>query len=91
MWVNNDREENDSNEVNNGKGVVYGFVTTGQDWQMLMYDGNDFVMSHQFPTLFDGFQEEKETWMKGYSVLIECIYISLKNGGMRTKDVVAGK
>lgn len=64
MWVNNGREENDSNEGNNGKGriitkVLYTVFMTGQDWQTLMYDGKYFVMNCQFPTLFDGFQEEK--------------------------------
>ncbi|KAF8533426.1 hypothetical protein BDD12DRAFT_487215 [Trichophaea hybrida] len=47
----------------NGEGKVYGFVTTGEQWQMLEYD-------------------EKEKWMKGYSVLVDCMYTALSKGGI---------
>lgn len=30
---------NDMWDTNGGTGVVYGFATTGQDWQMVTYDG----------------------------------------------------
>ena len=57
----------------NGRGFLYGFVTTGEDWRMLTYDGKEFAMTRKFSILFDGFQENKELWMKNYSILINCM------------------
>ncbi|RPB26920.1 hypothetical protein L211DRAFT_661547 [Terfezia boudieri ATCC MYA-4762] len=33
-------------------GVLYGFVTTGEDWEMIRYDGNCFLVTKKFTAMF---------------------------------------
>jgi hypothetical protein len=67
---------------NNGRGSeVYGFCTTGESWQMVRYDGQDFCMTRTFEVLFEGMDQDKDLWMKKYSVVIDCMYVALSNGG----------
>ncbi|PUU79528.1 hypothetical protein B9Z19DRAFT_1125034 [Tuber borchii] len=47
----------------NGVGEVYGFVTTGETWQMLSYDGA-FRMTRKMDVLFDGMDRDPELWLK---------------------------
>ena len=63
---------------NNSEGKVYGFVTTGESWRMLSYDGRDFGVTRKFELLFEGMDQDKELWMKDYSALVECMYFALK-------------
>ncbi|KAI5839539.1 hypothetical protein DFP73DRAFT_587459 [Morchella snyderi] len=64
---------------NNGGGEVYGFVTTGESWRMISYDGT-FQMTNKMDVIFDTMDEEKELWMKDYSILVDCMYAALSNG-----------
>lgn len=73
---------------NNGGGVVYGFVTTGQHWQMISYDGTLFQKTREMMVVFDGMDEDKESWMKEGSMLVDCMNLALSNGGIVRKDVV---
>ena len=73
---------------NNERGEVYGFVTTGETWRMLTYDGNKFCVSRKFDLVFEGMAEEREKWMKEYSVMVDCMFFALRNGGVVMKDVV---
>jgi len=43
---------------NNSEGVVYGFITTGEHWQMLRYDGKMFQMTEKFMVLFNTMQRK---------------------------------
>jgi len=43
----------------NGGGAVYGFITTGELWQMLKYDGK-FQMTDTMQALFHSMEEKKE-------------------------------
>ena len=72
----------------NGRGIVYGFITTGGSWRMLSYDGHTFKMTNNIEVVFDTMAEEKERWIKEFSVLVDCVYAALGNGGI-VKDVVA--
>ncbi|KAF8427482.1 hypothetical protein EV426DRAFT_590297 [Tirmania nivea] len=76
---------------NNGQGMVYGFVTTGEDWRMLSYDGTNFRMTRKFNAMFDGMEEDKVRWMKDYSILIECMLFALSDGGFVKENVVVGE
>jgi len=67
---------------NNAGGKVYGFVTTGETWQMLEYDGEVFQKTNSFSVLFDSMDREKERWMKEGAVLVDCINFALSNGGI---------
>jgi len=73
---------------NNGGGVVYGFVTTGQHWQMFSCDGASFQMTREITLVFNGMDEDKETWMKEGSVLVDFMLVALSNGGIVKEDVV---
>jgi len=79
----------DMGDKNSGY-MVYGFVTTGESWQMVKYDGASFQMSRKIDVLFNGMDEEKELWMKNYSVLVDCLYVALSCGGIVKKNVVVG-
>ena len=70
-------------EDNNGTGdgKVYGFVTTGEVWQMIEYDGKSFRMTNNINVVFGTMDKEKERWMKEGAVLVDCINFALSNGG----------
>ncbi|RPA92374.1 hypothetical protein L873DRAFT_1750523 [Choiromyces venosus 120613-1] len=65
----------------NGGGVVYGFITTGEQWQMLRYDGTDFTQTIKFFVLSQNMRQEKETWMKESSIIVDCVHEALRSGG----------
>lgn len=45
-------------QSNNGGGVVFGFVTSGQQWQMIRFDDENYTQTNTFDVLFHtrGFQ-----------------------------------
>jgi len=69
-------------DTNGGKGIVYGFATTGEDWQMVTYNGG-FQLTDKFSVMFPsmGKPERKEKWMKEFSVIVDLIYMALEEGG----------
>ena len=64
----------------NGRGKVYGFVTTGDDWRMLSYDGTRFDITEKFTVLSS--PRSGDQWMKEGSVLVDCIIAALYSGSM---------
>jgi len=64
----------------NSEGAVYGFATCGVDWQMIRYDGKNFTQTDTFQVLFRGMEDEKEKWMKEFSIIVDCIYMVLRTG-----------
>jgi len=62
----------------NGGGKVYGFVTTGDDWRMVSYDGIIFWMTEKFTVLSTS--NCRDRWMKEGSVLVDCIIAALRSG-----------
>ena len=73
---------------NNGDGKVYGFVTTGENWQMLEYDGTSFRMSESIAVIFGSMDEDKQRWLDSSSCLVGCVYFALSNGGIVKEMVV---
>jgi hypothetical protein len=69
----------DARDINDG-GAVYGFTTSGDIWQMVSYNGESFEITEQFFSLFPLMREEKERWLKDYSVLVDCVYVALSKG-----------
>jgi len=63
----------------NGGGMVYGFVTMGDSWRMISFDGN-FTISEKIELLFDSMAKDKGRWMSDYSILIDCLNVALSNG-----------
>ncbi|PUU76177.1 hypothetical protein B9Z19DRAFT_272754 [Tuber borchii] len=74
-------------QENNLGGIVYGFVTTGEDWRMLTYDGGEFVMTNKIVVLFNTMKEEKEKWLQENAIIVDCMLIALTNGGIMTNPV----
>lgn len=78
----------DMGDSNHG-GIVYGFVTTGDTWRMLRYDASDgsFLVSNKIEVAFDTMRREKERWIRDFSVIVDCVYAALNDGG---KDAICG-
>ncbi|RPA94612.1 hypothetical protein L873DRAFT_1700889 [Choiromyces venosus 120613-1] len=67
---------------NNDGGILYGFVTSGEQWQMIRYDGMAFTQTDRFHVLFGTMGHEKEIWMNEGSVIVNCIPTALSSGGL---------
>ncbi|RPB28511.1 hypothetical protein L211DRAFT_777730 [Terfezia boudieri ATCC MYA-4762] len=77
----------------NHRGIVYGFVTTGDSWRMLRYDASDgsFLVTDMITAVFDTMGRHEEKWMRECSVIVDCVYAALGDGGIvEKKDVVVG-
>jgi hypothetical protein len=55
---------------------------------MFSCDGASFQMTREITLVFNGMDEDKETWMKDGSVLVDCMFVTLSNVGSVKKDVV---
>ncbi|KAF8418620.1 hypothetical protein EV426DRAFT_618912 [Tirmania nivea] len=75
---------------NNEGGEVYGFVTSGEQWRMIKFDGKSFVATEAFMVLFESMKEDKKRWTKNYSVVVDCVYVALSGGGIIKDEVVKG-
>jgi len=70
---------------NNCGGIVYGFVTTAEQWQVIRYDGTTFTQSHHFQVMFQGMKDRRDIWMKEGAVIVDCINMVLRSGGFAKK------
>ena len=70
---------------NNGTGEVYG---TGDSWRMFSYNGIAFQMTRKIGAIFEGMDQERELWIKDYSVVVDCMYGALSKGGIMEEIVV---
>ncbi|KAI5780243.1 hypothetical protein DFH27DRAFT_361544 [Peziza echinospora] len=75
---------------NNGfqDGFLYGFVTTGEHWEMFRYDGTSFSVTERLSAIFQGMERNKKRWIDNYSAVVDCLYSALCDGGIVRKDVV---
>ncbi|KAG0137005.1 hypothetical protein HOY82DRAFT_651118 [Tuber indicum] len=60
-------------------GTVYGFVTNGDYWRMISYDG-ELTMSEKMVVLLETMCEDKEQWMANNSILVDCLNVALSHG-----------
>ena len=69
---------------NNGfqDGFLYGFVTTGEQWQMFRYDGTSFSVTEKLSVIFETMERDKKKWIDNYSVVVGCLYSALCDGGV---------
>ncbi|KAG0137528.1 hypothetical protein HOY82DRAFT_547712 [Tuber indicum] len=72
----------------NGEGKAYGFVTTGELWRMVSYDGITFQITDTFLAVPGRILEQKSLWIEEYSVVVDCLLIALRSGGIVMKGVV---
>ncbi|CUS10967.1 unnamed protein product [Tuber aestivum] len=66
---------------NNGAGIGFGFVTTGEQWQMICYDCKVFTQTDRFQVLYHSMGHKKEKWMKEASIIVDCIHTAIRSGG----------
>lgn len=67
----------DAYDNNNDKRIMYGFMTTGDSWQLVSYDGNIFKMSEDFKIIFPTMKNNKKRWIDDFSILIDALYFIL--------------
>ena len=58
---------------NNNAIEVYGFVTNGEYWAMVIYDGKCFRKTPPMVVFFRGIKNNKELWIEEYSIIVDCI------------------
>ncbi|KAG0138281.1 hypothetical protein HOY82DRAFT_534936 [Tuber indicum] len=66
----------------NGGGTVYGFVTTGEYWNMITFDGQ-FQISETISLLFESMSKDEQKWLDDYSILVDCFQVALTNAAER--------
>ncbi|KAG0644747.1 hypothetical protein HOY80DRAFT_996695 [Tuber brumale] len=64
---------------NTGGGTVDGFITMGDSWRMVSYDGT-FVITGVIQLTFDAMATHKLMWMESYSMLVDCFNVALSDG-----------
>lgn len=67
----------DAYDNNNDKRKMYCFMTTGDSWQLVSYDGNIFKMSEEFKIIFPTMKNNKKRWIDEFSILIDALYFIL--------------
>lgn len=59
---------------------------------MLKYDGTLFQMTEKFDVIFGTMRNNKVRWMRDCSVVVDCVYVALSDGGIVPNDrIVQGQ
>ncbi|XP_037045975.1 uncharacterized protein LOC119081310 [Bradysia coprophila] len=56
---------------------VYGCCTTAEDWNFIMFNGDDFKIIHKRNVIFPHMDEHEDLWMKNCTLVIQIIYSCL--------------
>ncbi len=56
-------------DINNDKKLVYGFVTTGIDWQLVTYDGHAWKLSEPYTVVIANMRNQEDRWLKKTQIL----------------------
>jgi hypothetical protein len=65
---------------NNSDGKsIYGFLTTGLSWQLIVYKDQRFSLSEDFKVAFPRMKQDKQRWLKDFSVIVDALYYVLCN------------
>ncbi|KAF8436766.1 hypothetical protein BGX38DRAFT_1274317 [Terfezia claveryi] len=67
---------------NNDSGKIYGFITTGESWRMISFDGTSFQLTSKFDVIFETMRNGYEKWKKEFSLLVDCMVFTLSDGGI---------
>ena len=74
----NNQKYNESQNITITRSV-YGFTTEGIHWRLVIYDGNSFRMSDEIKTMAPDMAQERDSWMKECSVIVDVLYYVLNN------------
>ncbi|PUU73691.1 hypothetical protein B9Z19DRAFT_1111067 [Tuber borchii] len=66
---------------NNPGGVLYGFVTSGDCWRIIRYQGGIFTQTDPVQVVFRTMEHEKEKWLKESSIIVDFLHAALRSGG----------
>lgn len=66
-------------EVNDDGKVVYGFLTTGINWQTVTYDGQTWKLSEPSTLLLGNMEKQEHRWLKNNTQILDVIYSSLSS------------
>lgn len=69
----------DSWDTNKDNKPVYGLLTDGIDWRLIIYEPNDIQISSKFSALFEDMYTEKDEWINDKSKIVDVIYTVLEN------------
>ncbi|KAG0138282.1 hypothetical protein HOY82DRAFT_534939 [Tuber indicum] len=72
-----------------GGGTVYGFVTTGEYWNMITFDGQ-FQIGQTLPLLFETMTKDEHKSLEDYSILVDCFHVALTNAPQDPVGIVGG-
>lgn len=61
-------------DINNDQKLVYGFVTTAIEWQLVTYDGQKWKISEQSIVLLGNMRKQENRWLKNYTKTLDTIY-----------------
>ncbi|KXN73270.1 hypothetical protein CONCODRAFT_3951 [Conidiobolus coronatus NRRL 28638] len=64
----------DAFEINSKKRPMYGFVTTGIDWQLICYDGEKYSAYDKLIFVIGNIINRKEQWVDECSILVDLLY-----------------
>jgi len=63
--------------------VVCGFVTTGEFWEMVRFDGRVFTPTETLQVLFSTMAQDKESRLKEAAIVVDCLHLALRSGGLQ--------
>ena len=66
-------------EINNDQKLVYGFVTTGIDWQLVAHDGQTWKLSEPSALLVGNMHKNEERWLNKNTQILDIIYSILSS------------
>ena len=66
-------------EINNDQKLVYGFVTTGINWQLVTYDGQTWKLSEPSALLVGNMDKNEERWLNKNTQILDIIYSILSS------------
>lgn len=67
----------DAYDNNNDNKCIYGFLTTGLSWQLVVYKNEKFSLSEDFKVAFPLMKHDKQRWLNDFSVIVDALYYVL--------------
>lgn len=65
--------------INNDQKLVYGFITTAIDWQLIIYDGETWKLSERTTVLLPNMRKKQDRWLTNNTQLLDVVYSILSS------------
>ena len=66
-------------DINNDQKLVYGFVTTAIDWQLITFDGQRWNLYNRSTILFGSMKKQEDLWLNNFTQILDIIYYILSS------------